>query len=69
MEWQPVLMTGMMWMANVVGEYLTRMDRRPEVSPVKLPRLIDDSVSMLWRLVADYYAIATVAVIDIPVDP
>ena len=51
--WQPVLMTGMMWMANVVGEYLTRMDRRPEVSPVKLPRLIDDPVSMLEQAVVD----------------
>ena len=51
--WQPALMTGMMWMANVVGEYLTKMDRRPEVFPVQLPRLIDDPASMLEQAVVD----------------
>ena len=27
--WQPVLMTGLMWMANVVGEYMTKLGYRP----------------------------------------
>ena len=51
--WQPALMTGVMWMADIVGEYLTKMDRRPEVSQMQLPHLIDDPVSMLEQAVVD----------------
>ena len=46
-------MTGMMWMSNVVGEYLTKLDQQPEVAPVHLPRLIDDPVTTLEQTVMD----------------
>ena len=51
--WQSALMTSMMWLSNVVGEYLTKLDQKPEVAPVHLPRLIDDPVSTLEQTVMD----------------
>ena len=51
--WQSALMTGLMWMANVVGEYLTKLGHEPEVAPIHLPRLIDDPVSTLEQTVID----------------
>ena len=51
--WQSALMTSMMWLSNVVGEYLTELDQKPEVTPVHLPRLIDDPVSTLEQTVMD----------------
>ena len=51
--WQPALMTSMMWLSNVVGEYLTKLSQPPEVAPVSLPRLIDDPVSTLEQTVVD----------------
>ena len=51
--WQSALMTGMMWMANVVGECLTKLDQQPEVAPVHMPRLIDDPVTTLEHTVMD----------------
>ena len=51
--WQPALMTNMMWLSNVVGEYMTKMDRKPEIAPVRLPRLIDDPVSTMEQTVVD----------------
>ena len=44
------LMTGMMWMANVVGN---TSGRKPKVTPVHLPRLIDDPVTTLEQTVVD----------------
>ena len=38
--WQSALMTSMMWLSNVVSEYLTKLDQKSEVAPVHLPRLI-----------------------------
>ena len=49
--WQSALMTGMMWMSNVVGESLTKLDQDPEVAPVHLPRLIDDPWAFRRRCV------------------
>ena len=51
--WQSALMASMMWLSNVVGEYLTKLDQKPEVAPVHLPRLIDDPVSTLEQTVMD----------------
>ena len=51
--WQSALMTSMMWLSNVVGEYLTELDQKPEVAPVHLPRLMDDPVSTLEQTVMD----------------
>ena len=51
--WQSALMIGMMWMSDVVGEYLTKLDQQPEVAPVHLPRLIDDPVATLEQTVVD----------------
>ena len=51
--WQSALMTSTMWMSNVVGEYLTKLDQQPEVAPVHLPRLIDDPVTTLEQTVID----------------
>ena len=51
--WQPALMTSMMWLSNVVGEYLTKLSQPPEVAPVSLPRLIDDPVSTLEQTMVD----------------
>ena len=51
--WQSALMTSMMWLSNVVGEYLNKLDQKPEVAPVRLPRLIDDPVSTLEQTVMD----------------
>ena len=51
--WQSALMTGMMWLSNVVGEYLSKLDQEPEVAPIHLPRLIDDPVSTLEQTVMD----------------
>ena len=31
--WQSALMTSKMWLSNVVGEYLTELDQKPEVTP------------------------------------
>ena len=45
--------TSMMWLSNVVGEYLSKLDQKPEVAPVHLPRLIDDPVSTLEQAVMD----------------
>ena len=45
--------TSMMWLSNVVGEYLTKLDQKPEVAPVHLPRLIDDPASTLEQTVMD----------------
>ena len=43
--WQSALMTSMMWLSNVAGEYLS--------APAHLPRLIDDPVSTLEQTVMD----------------
>ena len=43
----------MMWLSNVVGEYLSKLDQKPETAPVHLPRLIDDPVSTLEQIVMD----------------
>ena len=51
--WQSALMTSMMWLSNVVGEYLNKLDQKPEVAPVHVPRLIDDPVSTLEQTVMD----------------
>ena len=51
--WQSALMTSMMWLSNVVGEYLTKLSQPPEVAPVSLPRLIDDPVTTLEQTVMD----------------
>ena len=51
--WQPVLMTGTTWMANVMGEYMTKLGYRPGIAPVHLPRLINDPVSTLEQFVVD----------------
>ena len=51
--WQSAIMTGMMWLSSVVGEYLGKLDQEPEVSPIHLPRLIDDPVSTLEQTVMD----------------
>ena len=51
--WQPALMTSMMWLSNVVGEYLTKLSQPPEVAPIVLPRLIDDPVTTLEQTVID----------------
>ena len=51
--WQPALMTSMMWLSNVVGEYLTKLSQPPEVAPVSLPRLIDDPVTTLEQTMMD----------------
>ena len=51
--WQSALMANMMWLSNVVGEYLTKLDQKPEVAPMHLPRLIDDPVSTLEQTVMD----------------
>ena len=51
--WQSAIMTGMMWLSNVVGEYLTKLDQESEVAPIHLPRLIDDPVSTLEQVVMD----------------
>ena len=51
--WQSALMTSMMWLSNVVGEYLTKLSQPPEVSPVALPRLMDDPVTTLEQTVMD----------------
>ena len=51
--WQSALMTSMMWLSNVVGEYLTKLDQKPEVAPVHLPSLIDDPLSTLEQAVMD----------------
>ena len=41
-------------MANVVGEFLSRLGNRPEVSPVQVPsRLVDDPISTLEQAVVD----------------
>ena len=42
-----------MWLSNVVGEYLIKLDQEPEVAPIHLPRLIDDPVSTLEQTVMD----------------
>ena len=46
-------MISMMWLSNVVGEYLTKLSQPPEVAPVSLPRLIDDPVTTLEQTVMD----------------
>ena len=51
--WQSALMTSMMWLSNVVGEYLTKLSQPPEVAPITLPRLIDDPVTTLEQTVMD----------------
>ena len=51
--WQSALMTSMMWLSNVVGEYLTKLSQSPEVAPITLPRLIDDPVTTLEQTVMD----------------
>ena len=51
--WHSALMTGVMWMSNVVGEYLTKLDQPPEVAPVHPPRLIDDPVTTMEQVVMD----------------
>ena len=51
--WQSALITSMMWLSNVVGEYLTKLSQPPEVAPVSLPRLIDDPVTTLEQTVMD----------------
>ena len=41
--WQPALMTGFMWMANVTGEFFYRMDERIQISPMRAPtQLVDE---------------------------
>ena len=34
--WQPALMTGLMWMANVAGEFLDHMNEDLQVSPLRV---------------------------------
>ena len=51
--WQSALMTSMMWLSNVVGEYLTKLSQPPEVAPITLSRLIDDPVTTLEQAVMD----------------
>ena len=33
--WQPAVMTGMMWMANVVGEFLAKVNEDVQVRPLR----------------------------------
>ena len=51
--WQPALMTGFMWMANVTGEFLYRMDERVQTSPVGSFAALDDPIAMLEQALVD----------------
>ena len=47
-------MTGMMWMANVVGEVLARMNEKVQTTPVRAPtQLVDDPMGTLEQAVVD----------------
>ena len=49
---QPALKTGMMWMANVVGE--TNVNEEAQVSPLRIPeQVIDDPISALEQTAGD----------------
>ena len=55
--WQPALMMGLMWMANVVGEFLARVNEGVQVNPLRAPmQIIDDPVSMLEQAAGDLRA-------------
>ena len=52
--WQPALMTGFMWMANVTGEFLYRMNEEIRISPMRaLSQLVDDPVGTMEQAIVD----------------
>ena len=52
--WQPALMTSLMWLANVTGEFLYRLGEDVTVIPGRVPpRMVDDPLGTLEEAIGD----------------